>query len=201
MGRANGTAVGSRAVNSKATAAKAKLVDERKLAEDKQLAQEEKQVQTGSDVIRSKSDPLAPDSKDPLGHYGIDRYASYRNRPGDHLAGHEMLQNFWLKLKGFGKRLTSTASKDNPAVGLTWTEHKRVGREQVAMKLFDEDVVGKMSTLENIEQNAEAMRRAGIPEGVISAHRDAAIRHGQSLGVIPPNVRSSAPTLDLDISH
>jgi hypothetical protein len=58
-----------------------------------------------------------------------------------------------------------------------------------------------MSALENIEKNAEAMRRAGIPEGVISAHRDAAIRHGQSLGVIPPTVRNSAPTLDLGLSE
>ena len=91
-------------------------------------------------------------------------------------------------------------SKD-PAVGLTRTEHTRVGREQVAMKLYDPKVVAKMSALENIEKNAEAMRRAGIPEGVISSHRDAAIRHGQSLGVIPANVPNSPPTLDLGISQ
>jgi hypothetical protein len=59
----------------------------------------------------------------------MDRYGSFANRPKDKLAGHELLENPWLEVKGYGKRLASAASRDNPAVGLTHAEHAEVGRQ------------------------------------------------------------------------
>ena len=39
-----------------------------------------------------------------------------------------------------------------------------------------------MSALENIELNAEAMRRAGVPHDVVEVHRREALRHTAALG-------------------
>ena len=61
-------------------------------------------VPSGTQVIQGGTGPLQP-GKSPLGKYGIDRYGSFANRPKDKLAGHELLENLWLEVKGFGKRL------------------------------------------------------------------------------------------------
>ena len=45
-------------------------------------------------------EPLRP-GKSELAENDIDRYGKFRNRPADKLAGHQMLQNLWLRLKGF----------------------------------------------------------------------------------------------------
>jgi hypothetical protein len=138
-------------------------------------------VQSAGAIIRRGSGPLQP-GRSPLGKYGIDRYGSYSNRPGDKLAGHELLENLWLEVKGFGKRLASAASRDNPAVGLTHAEHAEVGRQQRALGLFDRTQLANMGAQDVIDQNALAMRRAGIPNDVIETLRREAMRHAASLG-------------------
>jgi hypothetical protein len=97
-------------------------------------------VPTGMQVIQGGTGALEP-GKSPLGHYGIDRYESFANRPKDKLAGHELLHNLWLEVKGLGKRLSS-ASRDNPAVGLT---HAEVGRQQRLLDLYDRNKLAGMT--------------------------------------------------------
>lgn len=136
--------------------------------------------QTARDVISGGTGALTP-GKSPLGQYGIDKYGSYANRPKDKLAGHEMLQNLWLEVKGFGERLDSAASRNNPAVALTNADHAAVGREQSALGLLDRAKVAAMTALENIELNAQAMKNAGIPPEVTEALRKEALRHAATL--------------------
>ncbi|WP_284269092.1 eCIS core domain-containing protein [Bradyrhizobium iriomotense] len=134
----------------------------------------------GTDVITSGNEPLKPGKSD-LGQYGIDEYGTYSNRPGDKFAGHEMLQNLWLEVKGYGERLKTAASRKNPAVALSHDEHVAVGREQRDLGLFDRDKLAKMSAEEVIKQNALAMRRAGIPEDVIAILEREALRYAATL--------------------
>ena len=119
--------------------------------------------------------------KSGLGQYGIDKYGSFANRPKDKLAGHELLQNLWLEVKGLGRRLTSAASRDNPAVALNHAEHAEVGRQQRALGLFDRSKLATMSAEQVIEANATAMQRAGIPNHVIETLKKEALRHASTL--------------------
>jgi hypothetical protein len=135
---------------------------------------------TAQDVISSGTEALKPGKSD-LGQYGIDEYGTYSNRPSDKFAGHELLENLWLEVKGFGKRLAGPASRKNPAVALSHDEHVAVGREQRAMGLFDRDTVAKMSAEQVIGANAEAMKRAGIPDYVIEALRKEALKYAATL--------------------
>jgi hypothetical protein len=137
-------------------------------------------VPTGTKVIQGGTGPLQP-GKSPLGKYGIDRYGSFANRPKDKLAGHELLENLWLEVKGFGKRLASAASRDNPAVGLTHAEHAEVGRQQRALGLYDRTKLAGMTAEQVIDANATAMQRAGIPQDVIETLRKEALRHAAAL--------------------
>jgi len=135
---------------------------------------------TAGDVVSSGNGPLIP-GKTHLGQYGIDGYGTYSNRPGDKFAGHEMLQNAWLESKGYGERLKSEASRRNPAVALSHAEHVAVGREQRKLGLFDQQKLSKMSAKEVIEQNALAMKNAGIPDYVIETLKKEALKHAESL--------------------
>jgi hypothetical protein len=135
---------------------------------------------TAGDVISSGNAPLVPGKSD-LGQYGIDEYGTYSNRPGDKFAGHEMLQNAWLEAKGYGERLKSEASRKNPAVALTHAEHVAVGREQRKLELLDKQNLSKMSARQVIEQNALAMKNAGIPDYVIETLKKEALKHAESL--------------------
>ncbi|MEU2258431.1 DUF4157 domain-containing protein [Nocardia xishanensis] len=149
----------------------------------RQVSSSGSRPQTGTEVIKSSKEPLRP-GKSPLGEYGMDRYGTFRNRPKDRLVGHEMLQNLWLEMKGFGKRLKHPASKDNPAVALSRAEHTRVTTEQRKLGLLDGLTVGKMSAAKNIELNALAMNRAGVPNHVIEVLMAQAHRHAQSLKLL-----------------
>jgi hypothetical protein len=137
-------------------------------------------VPSGTQVVQGGTGPLQP-GKSPLGKYGMDRYGSFANRPKDKLAGHELLENLWLEVKGFGKRLASAASRDNPAVGLTHAEHAEVGRQQRALGLFDRSKLAGMTAEQVIDANAAAMQRAGIPQDVIETLRKEALRHAATL--------------------
>jgi hypothetical protein len=138
---------------------------------------------TGNQVITSGTGPLRPGRSD-LGEYGIDGYGTYANRPRDRLAGHELLQNLWLEVKGFGLRLKTDASRNNPAVALSQSEHAEVGRQQGRLGLNLRSNLEGMSAEQNIEQNVLAMRRAGIPENVIQALRAESLRYAATLS--PP---------------
>lgn len=137
-------------------------------------------AQTAQDVISGGTAELVQ-GKSGLGQYGIDKYGAFSNRPQDKLAGHELLQNAWLEVKGFGKRLTSKESRENPAVALTQPEHTAVGREQIKMGLFDQQKLAQMSAKQNIEANVEAMRRAKIPNYVIETFKKEALKYAETL--------------------
>lgn len=137
-------------------------------------------VPTAANVVSGGTAPLIP-GKSALGQYGIDRYGSYANRPNDKFAGHELLQNLWLEIKGFGRRLVGPASRDNPAIALTQAEHAEVGRQQYKLGLFDRDKLAKLSASEVIETNALAMKQAGIPDYIIETLKREALRHAATL--------------------
>lgn len=139
-------------------------------------------AQTAADVLTSGSTPLRP-GKSGLGQYGIDKYGSYANRPKDKLAGHELLQNLWLEVKGFGRRLTTSASRENPAVALTHAEHAEIGRQQIKLGLVRRNMEG-MTAAQNIELNVQAMKNAGIPGHVIETLKHEALRHAAALGAL-----------------
>ncbi|HYL99488.1 MAG TPA: hypothetical protein VEZ90_11075, partial [Blastocatellia bacterium] len=127
--------------------------------------------------------PLEP-GRTPLREFDIDRYGTFKAGPrvGDQLEGHEMLQNAWLKENGYIlRRGSGPISTENPAVALGETLHKAVGREQGGLGLFTRGSLRSMSPFENIQLNAEAMRRAGVPEHVIRALVKEAVEHAWKL--------------------
>jgi hypothetical protein len=127
------------------------------------------------------SGPLRP-GRDRLRQYDMDHYGTFSNRPRDKLAGHELLQNKWLNLRGLAdRRAKGDYSRRNPAVALGNEMHKRVGREQRRLGLFDKRKLERMSARENIELNAEAMKRAGVPDYVIETLKRDALRHAATL--------------------
>lgn len=130
--------------------------------------------------------PLVP-GKSVLREFDIDKYGTFTNRPGDRLAGHEMLQNAWMKAKGYIKgHGTGSASRENPAVAMSRDVHTAVGREQAKLGLHDPKKLVNQTALENIELNARAMRNAGVPEPVIQALKTEALKHAA-------NVTGSSP--------
>ncbi len=135
---------------------------------------------TAKDVTSSGTEPLRP-GKSELGQYGIDKYSTFSNRPSDKFAGHELLQNLWLEVKGYGKRLVGPASRNNPAVALTQAEHTAVGRAQRNMGLFDRKKLAGMSAERVIDANAQAMKRAGIPDYVIETLKKEALEYATTL--------------------
>ncbi len=119
-----------------------------------------------------------------LREFDIDRYGNFNTpeRRGDSLAGHEMLQNAWLRAHGYtSRRGTGPASRDNPAVALSPELHARVGREQAARGLNNPATLRQMSAQENIEANAEAMLAAGVPAGVVRSLQREAESHAAQL--------------------
>jgi hypothetical protein len=69
----------------------------------------------------------------------------------------------------------------NPAVAVPRDLHTAIGREQRVLGLFDRTKLAGMSAVENIELNAVAMRRAGVPEHVVQTLRQEALKHASSL--------------------
>jgi hypothetical protein len=126
--------------------------------------------------------PLTP-GRTPLREFDIDLYKRFGGeRTGDQLAGHEMLQNAWLKAHGHsGRRGVGQFSRNNPAVALSDDLHTRVGVEQGKLGLNDPARLKTMGAGENINLNAEAMRNAGVPEAVVQTLQKEALKHAGTL--------------------
>ena len=143
-----------------------------------------KEIRKGQEVGEELLDtPPLRSGRTALGEFDIDRYGSFgsRARSGDELAGHEMLQNAWLREHGHVRsRGAGTASRDNPAVALTKEMHDQVGIEQRRLGLFDRSRLRGMSAEENIALNAEAMRSAGVPEHVVQTLQKEAQQHAST---------------------
>ncbi len=144
-------------------------------AEQRELERQKRSGASPRDV------PLVP-GRSVLKEYHIDKYSTYPNRPGDKLAGHEMLQNAWINLKVKGSsRGVGEASRSNPAVALSKEMHDAVGREQRKLGLFEESKLKKMTYQENIALNERAMQNAGVPQDVIQVLKSEALRHAATL--------------------
>lgn len=126
--------------------------------------------------------PLLP-GRTGLREFDIDLYRNFGGpRTGDQLAGHEMLQNAWLKAQGHtGRRGVGAFSRGNPAVALSDEMHTRVGIEQAKLGLNDPSRLRGMGAAENIKLNAQAMRNAGVPEHVVQTLRQEALKHAGTL--------------------
>ena len=114
----------------------------------------------------------------------IDRYGTFSSPPrsGDQLAGHELLQNAWLREHGYvASRGSGPASRGNPALALSDEVHARIGIEQRKLGLFDRSRLIGMSAEENIALNAQAMRNAGVPEHVVQVLQREAVLHASTL--------------------
>jgi RHS repeat-associated protein len=123
------------------------------------------------------------DCKPGLKEFDIERYGSFNipSRSGDGLAGHEVLQNAWLEANRGAQRGKGAMSRNNPAVALTDDLHDAVTAEQRALGLLDKNRLRGMSAADNIALNAEAMRRAEVPEHVIQAITKEATDYAASL--------------------
>ena len=120
----------------------------------------------------------------PLRELDIDHYGTFNNTPrvGDSLAGHELLQNAWLREHGYVQsRGSGPASRSNPAIALSDELHARIGLEQRKLGLFDRAKLQAMSAAENIALNAQAMRNAGLSEHVVQTLQNEALLHASTL--------------------
>ena len=109
------------------------------------------------------------------------KYSTFANRSNDKFSGHELLQNLWLEVKGYGKRLANPASRNNPAMALTQAEHAAVTNAQRELGLLERVKLANMSAAEVIEKNALAMKKAGIPDFAIETLKKEALRYAEAL--------------------
>jgi hypothetical protein len=118
--------------------------------------------------------------------FDVNRYGNFRKAPGDKLAGHEMLQNAWLRAKGLATGRSGSLVAGNPAMALGDAIHSAVGTQQSLLGLFNGPAaMNGMSALKNIALNAKAMFRTGqIPRESIVDQLRQAIAYGKSIGVI-----------------
>ena len=118
-----------------------------------------------------------------LCEFEVGPYGAFRKSPGDNLAGHEMLQNAWLRARGFATGRSGSLVAGNPAMALGNAIHKAVGAQQTLLGLFKgpAEMLG-MSALKNIALNAKAMFRTGlIPREAIVEQLIHAIKFGRTL--------------------
>jgi RHS repeat-associated protein len=136
----------------------------------------------GSPELMPRAERLQP-GRTPLREFDIDLYKTFSGpRSGDQLAGHEMLQNAWLKAHGHAdRRGVGAFSRNNPAVALSDQMHTRVGVEQVKLGLNDAARLRGMGAAENIDLNAQAMRNAGVPEHIVQTLQEEAMKHATTL--------------------
>src|SRR5439155_24047680 len=118
------------------------------------------------------------DTLPPLEQVEVAPYGQFHNFPGDNLAGHELLQNGWLRANGYGGPTFSR----NPAMALPTEFHSQViGPAQSAEGLHDAAALRAMSAEENIYRNAQILRNAQVPEAAVQQHIDAALEYYQNL--------------------
>ncbi len=109
----------------------------------------------------------------PLTEYNVYDYGEFNKsgREGDGLAGHELLQNSWLKANGHTEGRASSTGGDNPAIALGDTDHGLIYEEQKKLDLFKRSS-RNLTAQDIIDKNLQAMRNANangakIPEGKI----------------------------------
>jgi RHS repeat-associated protein len=114
----------------------------------------------------------------PIEQFETVPYGQFRLFPGDTLAGHEMLQNAWLRINGYG----GPTFPQNPAMALPQEFHAgAVTPMQAEMGLHDAANLAGMSAEENILANAEILRQLRVPEAAINQAVDAAMQYAQTL--------------------
>jgi hypothetical protein len=136
----------------------------------------------------SASGELIP-GKSALEEFDIDLYGTFSNRPYDKLAGHELLHNLWLEVRAIIiRRGIGSASTKNPAVAVSGPLHTAIGRAQRALGLFNKNKLKSMTAAQNIELNALAMKKAGVPEFIINELKKEALNHAKILGLLTKSV-------------
>jgi hypothetical protein len=121
-----------------------------------------------------------------LKEWDIDEYGFFSADPrqGDGLAGHEVLQNAWLKANGYiEKRGVGWISRGNPAIAVSKKVHLRIGMEQEKLGLFDPAQLVGMTPRRNIELNIQALKNAGAPGEVIFEIKQRALKYAKELPV------------------
>jgi hypothetical protein len=106
----------------------------------------------------------------------ITSYGDFANRSqafgvGDQLAGHELLQNAWLRSQGLISGRLSGLSRANPVMALDTGLHANVTAYQSLFGLHDRMVLTRQTRVGNIRSNLELLRRIGINEGKLQEFR------------------------------
>ena len=152
----------------------------------------------GSEELGSDVDPefIGPEresyqsGRTDLNEGDIDTYGSFNTaaRGGDELAGHELLQNAFLRVTGqVARRGTGPVSRGNPSLAVGDDLHVRIGAAQRRLGLFDRTRLATMTDEEVIAANVQALQEAGVEQSQIqmmtreALHYAAELRAGQSL--------------------
>ena len=127
--------------------------------------------------------PVAPDYRSgqtPLREGDIDRYGAFNtpSRVGDRLAGHEVLQNAFLKATGqILSRGVGPVSRNNPSLAVSKELHLRIDAAQRARGLWDSKRLAGMTDEEVIARNVAALEEAGVERSQIVIVEREAVRH------------------------
>lgn len=86
---------------------------------------------------------------------------------GDGLTGHELLQSAWLRIHKSADR-TSALGRRNPAIALTESQHhKYITALQSEAGLHSRSIISRQSARENIMENVQLLKEAGVPREAI----------------------------------
>ena len=120
--------------------------------------------------------------------FGVDQfetlpYGQFRKFPRDRLAGHELLQNAWLRQLGYGGR----AFPRNPALALPQKFHGGFVTLMLAgLGLHYRINLANMTAEENILFNAEILRRLNVPHAAIEQAVNASLQYAKTLSKTRP---------------
>jgi len=110
-------------------------------------------------------------------------YGQFRKFPRDRLAGHELLQNAWLRQHGYGGR----AFPRNPALALPQKFHVGFVTPMLAgLGLHYRINLANMTAEENILFNAEILRRLNVPHAAIEQAVNASLQYAKTLSKTRP---------------
>jgi hypothetical protein len=105
-------------------------------------------------------------------------YGQFRKFPRDKLAGHELLQNAWLRKNGYG----GPVFPQNPAMALPQKFHAGfVTPMQYEFGLHHRANLARMTAEENILFNAEILRRLNVPHAAIEQAVNASLQYAKTL--------------------
>jgi hypothetical protein len=114
----------------------------------------------------------------------IERYGAFNTpaRSGDQLAGHEVLQNAWLKRTGLSQRRgTGPVSRGNPSLAVSEDLHLRISAGQQQLGLNDPQRLAQMTDQEVIDENVRALEQAGVERSQIEMMRREATQYAAEL--------------------